>query len=197
MIENLLDQPVNKIHKNTYNWPARTADHRASPRRYALRCREAAGYSPLNKQSKLTAGTKRGGRSRRGYVLRVFCQQKLDVPVEQVGIPDVRRLRVALCGGSCGKYRRQPCRTRTDRRGPDDADRCLGDRNRAVGFVEFRRNALGRLQVIRPVRIGPITSLKGGSLPGTHEHKNGLGNLVEPRGIEPLTSALRTLRSPN
>jgi hypothetical protein len=37
MIENLLDQPVNKIHKNTYNWPARTADHRASPRRSALR----------------------------------------------------------------------------------------------------------------------------------------------------------------
>ena len=27
---------------------ARTADHRASPRRYALRCPRAAGYSPLN-----------------------------------------------------------------------------------------------------------------------------------------------------
>ncbi len=41
---------------------ARTADHRASPRRSALRCREKYDYaeqilglhSPLNKQSKLT-----------------------------------------------------------------------------------------------------------------------------------------------
>ena len=42
---------------------ARATDHRASPRRSALRCREAAGYSPLNRQSKLTADTKRGGRA--------------------------------------------------------------------------------------------------------------------------------------
>ena len=42
---------------------ARASDHRASPRRSALRCREAAAYSPLNRKSKLTAGTKRGGRS--------------------------------------------------------------------------------------------------------------------------------------
>ena len=42
---------------------ARASDHRASPRRSALRCREAAAYSPLNRKSKLTAGTKHRGRS--------------------------------------------------------------------------------------------------------------------------------------
>jgi hypothetical protein len=40
---------------------ARTADRRTSPRRSALRCPGATGYSPLDRQSKLTAGTKLGG----------------------------------------------------------------------------------------------------------------------------------------
>ena len=56
---------------------ARTKDHRASPRRSALRCREAAGYSPHNKQSKLTAATKRGERSE---VAGLSCELNDTIP---------------------------------------------------------------------------------------------------------------------
>ena len=51
---------------------ARASDHRASPRRSALHCQEAAGYSPLNRQPKLTPGNKRAGSSNGCYALQKY-----------------------------------------------------------------------------------------------------------------------------
>jgi hypothetical protein len=51
-----------KIHTIGLPAPQTIVPHRGDPLS-ALRCGGAAGYSPLDRQSKLTAGTKRGGRS--------------------------------------------------------------------------------------------------------------------------------------
>ena len=63
---------------------ARASEHRASPRRSAIRCREAARYSPLNRQSKLTADTKREGRSPAGKK-SVWVRQSSDRSIYMMG----------------------------------------------------------------------------------------------------------------